>query len=420
MLGVAHRIAQRMGIHLESANTKCTGFEAEMRRRLWWALVLFDTRISEMVDYTNSTLLPTWDCKLPLNVNDSDLRPDMKEPPALQQNATEAVFAVVRSELGEYIRHSAFHLDFSNPILKVLAKTQDSGGLAGLEKRIEKNYLRFCNPENPLHYVTIWMTRAFLAKYKLVEHYSKSAPIEQTDTERDAALSYGLRMLECDTKVLSSPLTKGYTWMANLYFPFPAYIQILQDLRRRPLGKLAEQAWEVMNDNYHARFISPSGDDSPIFKVFSKIVLSAWKAREEASMQMDQALTPPDLVLYFRDKVFGPAQGTPATDTTDSSDFMGQGVDDFAMSMPMGFSGPGMPFDMGGAGGFGGMGMGPYPNTTGAPNVDMRELVWAAMDWGFVNPRGGGPVVSTAPTPQMPGPLPPMSGPPATGPWKFS
>jgi hypothetical protein len=51
MLGVAIRIAQRMGIHSESALAKCTVFEAELRRRLWWSLVLFDTRISEMADH---------------------------------------------------------------------------------------------------------------------------------------------------------------------------------------------------------------------------------------------------------------------------------------------------------------------------------------------------------------------------------
>lgn len=51
MLGVAIRIAQRMGIHSESALSKCTVFEAELSRRLWWSLMLFDSRISEMADH---------------------------------------------------------------------------------------------------------------------------------------------------------------------------------------------------------------------------------------------------------------------------------------------------------------------------------------------------------------------------------
>ena len=94
MIGVAIRIAQRMGIHSESALAKCTALEAEMRRRLWWSLILFDYRISQMSNSNSTTLDPTWDCKIPLNVNDSDLRPEMKGPPAFQGKSTEALLYV--------------------------------------------------------------------------------------------------------------------------------------------------------------------------------------------------------------------------------------------------------------------------------------------------------------------------------------
>lgn len=374
--------------------------------------MLFDTRISEMVDYTNATLLPTWDCKLPLNVNDSDLRPEMKEMPLSQPNATEAVFAVIRSELGDFLRHCSFHLEFSNPVLKALANTQHEEGndLLGLEKRLENDYLRFCNPENPLHFMTIWMTRAQLAKYHLVQHYSEWATAEQSETQRDSVMAYAIRMLECDTKITSSPPTKGYTWFANLYFPFPAYIQILQDLRRRPLSKHASYAWEVMNDNYNARFISPPGDDSPIFKLFSRIMVQAWEAREAASMQLNQPLAAPDVVVYFRERSAKPDQGAQSAVLAGAGDFMGQGVEDFAMQPPMGFGGPILPFDMGGQGGFGGMRPGASLNT-GA----MGEMAWAAMDWGFMNARGGGSATSAGLVP------PPVSGPVTTpSPWGFS
>jgi len=61
MLGVAMRIAQRMGIHTESTYAKYTALEAEMRRRLWWSLVIFDNRMCEMATYSKGTMLiPTW------------------------------------------------------------------------------------------------------------------------------------------------------------------------------------------------------------------------------------------------------------------------------------------------------------------------------------------------------------------------
>ena len=126
MLGTAFRIAQRLGIPSESANVKHTVLEAEMRRRLWWSMVLFDARISEVSDHKATTLVPTWDCQIPLNVNDFDLHPDMKIRPANQEEPTEALFLVVRSELTNFVRHSSSHLDFINPILKVVATASPS------------------------------------------------------------------------------------------------------------------------------------------------------------------------------------------------------------------------------------------------------------------------------------------------------
>ena len=48
MSGMAVRIGQRMGLHAETHNKEYSPFEAEMRRRTWWQVVLFDSRIGEM------------------------------------------------------------------------------------------------------------------------------------------------------------------------------------------------------------------------------------------------------------------------------------------------------------------------------------------------------------------------------------
>lgn len=115
MFAIAFRIANRLNIDSEAANAKHGVFEAEMRRRLWWAMVVYDSRISELSDYKTTQLVPTWDCKIPVNVNDFDLRPEMTTRPADQDASTEALFAVVRAAIGNCIRYNALHLDFVNP-----------------------------------------------------------------------------------------------------------------------------------------------------------------------------------------------------------------------------------------------------------------------------------------------------------------
>lgn len=348
-----------MGIHSESALAKCTTIEAEMRRRLWWSLILFDARIGELADSKTIMLDPTWDCKVPLNVNDSDLRPEMKGPPVIQGKSTEALFAVVRSELGEFIRHTAFHLDFTNPALKPIARRLQHGPasegdeLSKLEEMIEDRYLKFCDQENPIHFMTIWTTRAYLARCRLLEHHSRysTSPVRRTEAQHEAATSHALRMLECNTKIMTSPLTKGFLWLNRFHFPFLAYLQIIQDSRRRPTSEQGRQAWEVMSDNYEAWFDPQFRDDSPVFQVFTKIVLQAWEICEAASKELGETLAPPRIVSSIRHILAQMAQRALNTDIEQPNVMMGMGIDQFPMPMPMpmpmGLANPSLPYSMG-------------------------------------------------------------------------
>ncbi|RJE27188.1 Transcription factor [Aspergillus sclerotialis] len=305
MLGTVTRIGERMGIHSESILVKYSPLEAEIGRRLWWSLMLFDARIGEMADLHATSLLPTWDCRTPLTVNDSDLREEMKEPPQVQGRLTDVIFVACRSELADFVRHTKFHLGFFAPGLRSMA-TESKGNTEGAEmdsfsKMIEDKYLKFCDPENALHFMTIWTTRGNIAKYRLVEHHFRysGSSLHQAETQRDAALSYALRMLECNTKLMTSPLTKGFIWMVHSHFPFIGYIQIIQYLKWRPTSNHAAEAWEVMNDNYQALLEVLSVTDS-FFKLLTNMILQAWEAREMAYGESGQTLETPPLVSSIR------------------------------------------------------------------------------------------------------------------------
>ena len=391
-----------MGINSESALAKCTALEAEMRRRLWWSLILFDTRVGEMADSKTATLTPSWDCEIPLNVNDSDLRPEMKELPQLQGKSTEALFAVVRSELVDYVRHTRFHLIFSGPAMKPLTKDVQHGpvpegcGLVSLAERIEDKYLKFCDLENPLHFMTIWMTRAYLAKCRLVEHHFRypSSSVYQAEAQRDAAISYALSMLECDTKIMTSPLTKGFLWLLDLYFPFAAYIQMVQNLKRRPISSQAEKAWETMSDNFEARFAFVStADNNPFFQIFAKIVLQAWEAHEATFRQSGELLVIPKIVLSIRYRMSQIAPHIPNPDTPQPNSATHLSMNDFPVSsIPMVSGSHSLHDSMGGHGGYTATRPGTYSNMPGLDplDIDANQFDWYAMDWDLLNAPAGG------------------------------
>jgi hypothetical protein len=383
MLAVAVRIAQRIGIHDESTYTRCTALEAEMRRRLWWTLVIFDSQVSEMLD--SKTAAPTWDCRTPLNVDDSELRPEMKTAPAIHEKPTEALFAVVRSELG------AFHLNVIDRSLNTTAEAKDIGKgpvldgskLSTLEKTMEDKYLAFCDSDNPLHFMTIWTTRGYLAKNRLLEHYSRHSrsSVQQTDMQRNVAISYALSMFECDTKLISSPLTKGFLWLVYFDFPFLAYVHILQDLRKRPTADHAKKGWDAVSDNYEARVKDPKQGE-PIFVVFSRVVLQAWEEREALLKKHDKPLEAPRIVSDIRNKLAHmrsilSQQGNMEQPNCASAINM----DESPMPMPMNFGGHGT-----GGQCFTDSGSGGYTEVPeqATMDVDMNQF-WNTIDWNWMH-----------------------------------
>lgn len=385
-LAVAIRIAQRMGIHEESAYTKYTALEAEMCRRLWWALAILDNRVCEMFDYKATTLAPIWSCKTPINVDDSEIRAEVKTPPVTHEKPTEALFAVVRSELADFVRHSSHHLTHTQPFFynttaakdKLQGAPREDSRLPALEETITNKYLRFCDPESPLHFMTIWTTRAYLARHRLLEHYSRNSAssAQQNDAQRKAAVSYALSMLECDTKLMSSPLTKGYLWLIHFEFPFPAYVHIFQDLRKRPTEDYAKRAWDVMSDNYKARAMDPKNGE-PMFIVFGQGVLYAWEACEAALGPNDTPPKPPPIVSDVRDKLAQIRSNFPQADNIERS------VGPAAVNMAeMGFSNYSAGDQC-----FTRSGLGSYPDNPGQAIMDFDTLnqFWTTMDWNWMH-----------------------------------
>ena len=345
---------------------------------------MFDSRVSELASSKDTILIPTWNCRVPLNVNDSDLRPEMKQKPG-QGKSTDALFFVVRSELAEFTRHADFHLDFTQPALKAVARETIAApagrSLDSLERMMEEKYLCFCDPEIPLHYLTIWATRQYLSRCRLFEHYAKYADAHaaQPEAARDAAVLHAAIILECDHKIFSSPLTKGYVWMFHMYFPAPAYIYILQELRKRPMSKHAARAWAAMSDDYMFRHVYPHKGGNPMFRIFNKMIFQAWDARQEV-FGMEDELETPGIVLAMREKLAhldaGSFTNTQASSTIPPNDFSTPVPIELGRGFPLATGGqetlrigPGMSFD---------------PSLTA---VDMSSSYWTE-DWGFLGSNG--------------------------------
>lgn len=372
MLGLAIRIAQRMRIDIEAACAEHSLLEGEMRRRLWWAMVHFDTRVGQLADYKPQTFTPVWDCRLPLNVNDADLRPDMKEPPAVHPYPTEAIYAVVRSAVADFLMNTSLHLDYVGPRLKPIAKASQRGlkpgkcELDALEAMVEERFLQYCSEENPLQFLTIWETRGFIAKVRLLENYINPSSLPRDETFLEKGVLYALQMLEYDTKIMHSDHTKPFHWTSPYYFPFPAYVALANELRRQPNRDNAQLLWDAMSDNCEVRFKSLCHNKGVFFKLFFRVIMLAWWGRQN-SVQLDD-MPEPRIVSILKETMESNGedawtQSAPNDDVGHENPMSGFGYDQYAQ-LPL------LPYPMHGQ---------------FTLNMDMNSG-WPAMDWNISPP----------------------------------
>jgi hypothetical protein len=340
--------------------------------------MIFDARMSELAGYRPTLMSPIWDCKKPLNVNDSDLRKEMTEAPRVQALHTDSIFLALRSELTDFVRSCNFHLDFTNPILKPLVKDlhemSEESELVAIKKKMEDKYFKSSDSNNPLHMMTVWTMRGYLARCQLSEYFSRysSPSVPQTDSQRDVGICYAIEMLDCDTAVLTSELTQGFVWLTPYYFQFMAYMHLVQNLIRRPGCSKAELVWEAMSNNAEARFQSLVDNRGPLLQIFSQIILKAWDARTAAFEHDGEEAGLPRIVVLIKQKI-------EESDEAKAGEpfFMDPGIDfsDFSamMSMNMGTSG------------FPASGPGVYPNMQGPVDGSINPGFWPSMGWNMMN-----------------------------------
>lgn len=140
---MAVRIAQRMGLSSDGTSYGLPPFETEMRRRLWWQIIILDCRTSEVSGSGPSILHRGWTTNLPVNNNDSDLYPGMREWPIEYPGPTEMVYALPRCEAIQ-----RFLLTGCQPAGDAASQDKEIDGLAD---HLQQRHLKFCDASVPLH-----------------------------------------------------------------------------------------------------------------------------------------------------------------------------------------------------------------------------------------------------------------------------
>ncbi len=271
-----------------------------MRRRIFWQLLPLDGIAGQLSGIGISVTLDSWSTKQPLNLNDTDIWPDMTEPPEPRTGATDMMFCLARTEMAKIVRHAflsnlsqkenmqGVHEAFFNEDFKV-----KWGHLSALEDEMESKYLRYCDFANPLHQVTMAMARAGINGGRLRIRLARSrAGQDVSDQERKEIWEIANRVLDYHINASTNHTMARYWWHLRTFFQSDAMVWVLNELRRDPALYKDSDGWKKIEDTYKAH-PDLAVQKRSLHAAVGRLTLKAWDATQ-AWRQANNEPVPPD------------------------------------------------------------------------------------------------------------------------------
>lgn len=256
------------------------------------------------------------DVRLPMNVNDADLHPNMTSRPTVHHpGATEMVYCLMKYEIPYYVRSwtSGAMYATKNPY-DLVASTTDPEGmamknkvLADLEQIYERKYLRYCDASIPLHHVSATIAQITTQRLRFWYHHPRYQPENgrhMSQADRDVVFDTSIRILQLtcgngsgsprapDTSFFSAHLLGDQLRCTEV----DALVYVVSELRQRVRGGLVSTAWElvrtVYEDHYPQLLLQPQrrdgGGNGSFFAALADLILEAWDARAREVQMLDE------------------------------------------------------------------------------------------------------------------------------------
>lgn len=293
LTGLAIRIAENMGMRIDGTILGLPLFETEIRRRIWWQLQMHDFRASELsgqAKFRNFKLDETTPRK-PANVNDSDLYPGMQKAAVDSVRPTEMIYCMLRSDLASF---AAAQKAKMNKMAKTMVTSEDFSAMDDLKMKdvfikeledlIETKYLRFCDPSQPLQFLTLLGARLSTNLIRFVAHHPRRwAKLDHVPpSEQQLIWGIAIGLLEQYDMMQSSPQLRRFAWCVPYFIQWHAVIHVLDTLRASPFHHDAANAWRLIDALYQNNPQMFMSIKKPIFVAVGNLCLKAFDARSAA------------------------------------------------------------------------------------------------------------------------------------------
>ncbi|PVI05396.1 hypothetical protein DM02DRAFT_99098 [Periconia macrospinosa] len=287
LTGVATRIGQRLGLHRDPETLSLSPFESEMRRRLWWQIVMQDG-FAEKLAGTGRTQIVS-EVRRPANLNDSDLFPGMKGLPKEHEGATDMMFFLIRVHVGVFVSRSTLNTtsSFNGVWNKITSSTISLDvklrAIDEFEAMYDRKFLRYCDESVTWHYLCKMLSRSIVAMLRFMAHNPDNHDQPREKSELDMLFKTAVIIIEYQTLAYTNKALRGYLWHINAHFQWKSFIYTLSELCHRTSGQEVQHAWKQIEIVYesHPNFSKEIAKTAFLVAV-TNLTLKAWNAHVAA------------------------------------------------------------------------------------------------------------------------------------------
>ncbi|KAK1704241.1 fungal-specific transcription factor domain-containing protein, partial [Colletotrichum lupini] len=275
------RLAQALHLHRDGVNPPLPPFEAEMRRRLWWMIVVLDIRAAE--DRGTDAAIPrqSYNTRLPFNLDDDDFGPGTTDPLEDRTGPTEMTFCLCTSMSSGIFgnlrpRHPQLALDndgtpeptTSEDEIMAHAQHQDTRHLPANHAAVTVRII----------ILKMWLS----AQYPFTPRASTATA--KPRVARETMLRTAVNTIEL-VEYSSATYRERFGWWIDSYVQWHPLAVALAELCVQTRGELVERAWRVVDRNFHGmRERIADTRRGTLWRPLKKLLRRARAARAEAMM----------------------------------------------------------------------------------------------------------------------------------------
>ncbi|KAJ5374022.1 Transcription factor [Penicillium concentricum] len=310
MTSIVLRLSQSLGLHRDGTNFALKPFETEMRRRLWWHISLLDVRSSE--DHGTDPLIheSMYDTRLPLNVNDDDLSPDMETPPEEREGFTDITFCLIRCEITSALRRANYVCPGPQVRLPNSLPPIDRAGrmIQIISDRCEQRYIRHCDMNIPAQWCAATVGRLILAKLWLILHHPmtrKNRGSNVTQATRESLFLTAIEVLEFSHLLEANSKTSKWGWLFRTNMQWHGIAFVLSEICVRPICPITDRAWSAVSVIY-AEWAAQATHKKgmlwrPLAALMKRAAATRSKQRQELLSTFGPVPTTPERIQNTRD-----------------------------------------------------------------------------------------------------------------------